>query len=166
MADDADPSVDHFPAIADRAVPDQAATDRALQVREVGFDIDDAGGEHDRACAHRFTRDIHLECLVTEWNDALDTRLAQLRAVELRLLAQSTQQIAARDALGKSGIVVRSRDERGATCISVEHDHAPAKSREIERGGEPGGPAAYDDAVDVQCTPPAATRARSVPPES
>jgi hypothetical protein len=149
-ANNRDLFVDDFEPVADRAMAYEAAADRVLQVRQHGFDIDDAGGEEDGARLDMLGAAARDKAAGIRAVELVDMAGREHRAVAARLLAQLRQKLAPADALGKSGIIVGRRNERSAARAGIDHADVAAKTGKINRCRQARGAAADDETIEHQ----------------
>ena len=149
-ADHADLLVGDLIAVADRAIADQPARQRLVVQLLVHrrAAVGDAGGEQHGARLAEPEPQVAQKPLVVRSSRV--TNSCSIGAPYLlRLLAHPPDQFLARDPVGKAGMVARARDPRGAALAAIDHQDVEMEAREIDRGGQPGGAAADDQAVEM-----------------
>ncbi|HXL68137.1 MAG TPA: hypothetical protein VN930_05165, partial [Xanthobacteraceae bacterium] len=105
MADDPDLVAAHLIAVADAAMTDEAAPDRALQVRQRGLDVHNAGGEDHRVREQDIAVDRGGEAAAVA-GERRDRAVFDGGAVFLRLPRHAGEELRAGDAVGKARVVV------------------------------------------------------------
>ncbi len=151
MAKHRDALARRFVAVADRAVADQSALDRIMQVGQLRLDIFRAGREEDAARPDLDFRAVSEVAVGFEKACCLPQRghRAGFRTpvIAREVLALAGQQILAGNAIGETGKVVAARDPGRPAFPGIDKAEIPLEARKIQRGGEPGRPAADDEAI-------------------
>src|SRR5262245_22765336 len=146
VAEDADAPVHRLVAVADRAEPHSAGIDALAEALDRRRMVDQPGGQE-----HVARADLHVAAARDERVVVARQRrnLAVLHhgAIERGLLAQAAQQRGPADAL-EAGIVVALGDQRGAARAGIDNTRGAAEARQVDRGGEAGGPAANDETIE------------------
>jgi hypothetical protein len=141
--------------VADRAVPQQTPGERSV-VDCLGHrraPVVDAGRQEHRSREDRLSAGCGIEQPVLE-RQSLHPPRPEARAVPLGLGAQPRQKLMPGNALGEPRLVVRQRDHRRPALAGIDHQNRQMKTREIDRGGQPGRSAADDKTVERRiCRP-------------
>src|SRR5215218_6358289 len=140
-----------FVAVADGAVPNEAAGERIV----VQFLV------HRWPAVCHARRDEHRSCLRFAGSPGTREQSARfvtlelghilrlnLRAVAARLVTHALEQLGALDPVGKSGVIMRAGYPRGPALAAVDDEDVEVKAREIDCGCQACGAAADDQAVD------------------
>ena len=141
--------VGHFVAIADRAIAQQPAAERfgvELVVHPFRPVVDHAGRQQDGARAEVLVVAAHDEMVAIAPQVGHAAGFAQ-RAVASRLVAHAFEQFVAVDPVGKTRMIVAGGDPARPARTAIEHADRKVIARQIDRGGQPGGPRTHDDAV-------------------
>ena len=149
VADHADLLVGHLIAVADRAVADQAAGERLVVKLLVHRRpaVGDSGGEQHLARDHRAFAPFGLEALLDDVEPG-DPAGDDRGAVFLRLLLHPLDQLLAGNAVGIAGMVVGAGDPARPALAGVDQLGGEVEAGEVDGGGQPGGAAADDQAVE------------------
>ena len=154
VADHRDPPAARLVAVADGAVPHQAAPHRVRQVRQVGLHVDRARGEQHAPGLHPRGAPPPASSTVAAKPRRPASCAARHRAgqdagaVPPEVVALARQDLRPRNAFGEEGDVVADRDPGGARLAGVHHREAPLEAREVEGRRQPRRTAADHQAVE------------------
>src|SRR5690606_41546 len=133
--------------IADCTEPDDTRRNSLTHIRYIRQGIVNTRGD-DHPPRQQLTVAIRRQKPITMAVQAVHLALLQACTVAHGLLAQTGQQIGAGDTRRKAGVVMTLRNVRSTAGAGIQHQAAPAKSREIDGSSEACGPAADNQAIE------------------
>jgi hypothetical protein len=149
-AEDADRLLGDLEAVAHRAEAEESPGEEIAPALDVGHVVDDAGGEDHAARGRRLAvRGGGHEQPIVALAQIDDLAVLDLDAVADRVRLEPAEDLVALDAVWEAREVVALGDQRGSARARIDDLGAAAEAREIDRGGEPRGPAADDQAIEL-----------------
>ncbi|MGY4338124.1 hypothetical protein ACVWW3_003030 [Bradyrhizobium sp. LM2.9] len=144
--DDSDTVADRLEGVADRTIAQQPVRDRGAPFVERRMGVDDTAGKDDGGGRMHVAIPDRLKTMVVPpqggdlGGHPRDRELVQLRR-------HACHQVGAGQAVDEARHVVTARDQRRPACACVHDTDTAPKSREVDRGHQPGRAAADDQAI-------------------
>src|SRR5690606_31289275 len=133
--------------IADCTEPDDTRRNSLTHIRYIRQGIVNTRGE-DHPARQQLSVANRRQKPITMAVQAVHLALLQACTVAHGLLAQTGQQIGAGDTRRKAGVVMTLRNVRSTAGAGIQHQAAPAKSREVDSGSEACRSPADDQAIE------------------